>query len=198
VVCQKCHERIHGNIPVISDLNLEVRKYRMLRKLYVINQNWLHAYKRTFNLNPVELRLSRLKREKEKIMSNIRDMIKDDLKKVAHIKGFHPAYLAEILAFAHPNRFPSLRKFLVYCGYKESAKVTGRYNRKIHGLIRRLTDEVIMHKDEKYYDLYLKIKEQLARQYPNSSKAEIDGKTRNRVATFLLKEVYNIFKNDKQ
>jgi hypothetical protein len=140
------------------------------------------------------LNSTQIEKKKQDIMRDVRNMLKDELGKVSHIKGFHARYLAGILAYAHPNRFPSLRKFLVYCGYKQSAKITGRYNRKVCSLVNQLAKSVIICKDEKYYPLYLKIKQDLVNRYPNYSKKKIDAMAKNRVGTFLLKEIYNLFR----
>lgn len=195
IVCQKCHEEIHGNVPVASDLSLKMRQYDMIVKLSVMVKNWLQAYKRTFGLNPISLELKRIQKKKETILKDVKGMLKEELRKVEHIKGLGARYLAGILAYAHPNRFSSLRKFLAYCGYKESAKVTGRYNRKVCSMVNRVVRELIIHKDENYYPLYLKIKKDLAERHPNYSKRKIDAMARNRVGTFLLKELYILFKD---
>jgi hypothetical protein len=193
VVCQKCHEKIHGNIPIVNDLNLKMRQYDMLVKLSVIIRRWRSTYKRTFGLNPIRLNSTQIEKKKQDIMGDVRNMLRNEVNEVSHIKGFHTRYLAGILAYAHPNRFPSLRKFLVYCGYKQSAKITGRYNRKVCSLVNQLARSVIIYKDEKYYPLYLKIKQDLAKRYPNYSKTKIDAMAKNRVGTFLLKEIYSLF-----
>lgn len=195
IVCQKCHEKIHGNIPVASDLNLKMRQYDMLTKVAVMNKNWVSAFKRTFGMNPIQLDLKAIEKEKKKVMKDVKGMLKSELKKVEHIKGLGPRYLAGLLAHAHPNRFPSLRKFLVYCGYKQSAKVTKRYSRKVCGLVHQIVVGVTMHKDKRYYPLYLMVKKDLTERYPQYSKGKIHGMTQNRVGTFLLKEIYEIFKD---
>jgi len=197
VVCQKCHEKIHGNIPVISDLNLKMRQYDMLVKFSVMQRNWFHAFRKTFSLNPIRLDLKQIEKEKRKIMKETKGMLKEELAKVKHIKGMGAVLLAKLLAYAHPSRFPSLRKYLVYCGYKQAAKVTGRYNRRVCGLVRQMVNSVIRYKDQNYYSLYLKIKKDLAERHPDYSKAKIDGMARNRVGTFLLKEIYKIFKENE-
>jgi hypothetical protein len=160
-----------------------------------MNKNWLRAYERSFGLNPIG-ELKQIDKKKQNVIKDIKSILKDEVKKVKHIKGLGPRYLAGILAYAHPNRFPSLRKFLVYCGYKQSAKVTGRYNRKVCGLVNQIVRSIIIKKDKRYYSLYIKIKDELARDHPDYPKGKIDGMARNRVGTFLLKEIYNIFRND--
>jgi hypothetical protein len=50
-----------------------------------------------------------------------------------------------------------------------------------------------MNKDEKYYPLYLKMKQDAKIRQPEKSKMAIHRIAMNRVATFVLKEVYNIW-----
>jgi hypothetical protein len=189
-ICQKCHEKEHGNIPIVSELNLKMRQYFMLVKLSVMCKNWLYAYKQTFGTNPIKVDLKEIENKKKTIVKDIESMLKEEKR----VKGVGAISLGGILAFAHPSRFPSLRKFLVYCGYKKSARITGKYNRKVCGLMNQVVRSLIMSKNEKYYPLYLKIKKDLGQQHPEYPKGKIDGMSRNRVATLLLKEIYEYFK----
>jgi hypothetical protein len=56
-----------------------------------------------------------------------------------------------------------------------------------------LVRDIIMNKDEKYYPLYLKMKQDAKIRQPEKSKMAIHRIAMNRVATFVLKEVYNIW-----
>lgn len=47
-----------------------------------------------------------------------------------------------------------------------------------------------MQKDVTYYPLYRKIKRDLTARFPDCGKAWIEAKTKNRLATFLAKEIY--------
>ncbi len=126
-------------------------------------------------------------------MKEISCSIKVEREKTRHISGFGPRYLAGILAYAHPKRFASLRKFLFYCGYTQASKKLKKYNRKIKPIMYLLVRQVIMRKDTKYYSLYLIFKQHLSQKHPSESKKVIDMMARNRLATYLLKETYELF-----
>ena len=48
-----------------------------------------------------------------------------------------------------------------------------------------------MHKNEEFYPFYLKLKADMKARFPEDRKAKVNGKAINRLATFLLKRVYN-------
>lgn len=187
------HQKIHGNIPIISDLNLKMRQYDWLVKVSVMLKNWSTAYKRQFGENPIDMGLEKIDMKKKEILKDVRMMIQEDLKKVKHIKGLGVRYLAGILAYGHPSRFSNLHKFLHYCGYKGSAKVSKRYNRKLSSLVHQIAKSLAMHKDPKYYPLFKSIRQQLKKRHPNYSKMKTYRIALNRVGTLFLKEIYHIF-----
>ena len=188
----KEHQRIHGNVLIATELSKKMREYDAITKLIVIMKNWTKSYEKNFGGHPT-IGLENALELKKKLYREIELIVYKERPKIKHIKGFGSRYLAGILAYAHPNRFPSLRKFLAYCGYKKSVKVTGRYSRKACSLINQTVKGLIMHKDKHYYALYLKIKNDLNKRFPTYTKGKIDGMAKNRVGTFLLKEVYITF-----
>lgn len=194
-VCQKCHQKIHGRIPIINDLNLKMREYDRVNKAVISFKNYYSSFLREFNqeLPNATIIIQSLESQKKQILKDIKSMIKDDLKKVDYIKGLGLRLLAGLLAYADPKRFPSLRKFLHYCGHKKSSKITKKYSRKVNSIVYQIVTGTIMHKDTKYYPLYRKIKENLSERNPQFRKAKIDGMAKNRTGTFLLKEIYTIF-----
>lgn len=185
------HQEIHGNIPIINELNLKMRQYDKLVKLSVMIKNWTWAYEREFGETPINLNLEQIEKKKKEMLKKAKPLVKNDLKKVKHIRGLGLRYLAGLLAYAHPNRFPTLHRYLYYCGYTGASKVTKRYNRKVKSLVYQIVKGLIMHRDPVYYQKYLKIKSELSDDYPKHKK---DGVARNRVGTLLLKEFYRIFK----
>ena len=193
MILHKEHQKLHGNVAIISDLTLKMRQYDKLVKLSVMLKNWLKSYQREFDLNPIDIGLEAIENKKQELMKDAKSMITDDLEKVKHIKGLGIRYLAGILAYAHPSRFASLRKFLHYCGHKQSSKVTNRYSRKICSLTRQIAISLIRQKNPIYYPLYLKIKGDLSKRNPNLRKVVIHEMALNRTGTFLLKEIYQIF-----
>lgn len=186
------HQKIHGNIPIDTPLSRKLRQYDAITKLVASMKNWVKAHEKDFGERP-DIGLEHAKELKKQLMKEIKEMIKEDLKKVEHIKGLGVRYLAGILAYAHPNRFPSLRKFLFYCGFKQSSRILKKYNHRIPSLVHRIVVKLIMNKDSKYYPLYKQIKKQLAKKNPDYTKAKINGVCMNRVGTLLLKELYGLF-----
>jgi hypothetical protein len=106
------------------------------------------------------------------------------------IRGVGPRYLGGILVKAHPDRFRSLSSYLYYCGLKGSAIESKRYSRHVRSLYHQLAASVVMQKDVRFYRLYRKVKRDLAERFPDAGKSRIEGKAKNRLATFLAKEIY--------
>jgi hypothetical protein len=189
------HERIHGNIPKVDELNLKMRQYDKLVQLSVMLKNWLYSYQREFRTNPVNIGLEEVEIKKKEALKEIKRMVKNELPKVQHIKGLGVRYLAGLLAYAHPSRFPNVGRYLYYCGYTKASKINGRYNRKVCSLVHQVAKQLIIKKDPKYSPLYLKIKAEQPKQYTKIKKHRI---ALNRIATLFLKEFYSLFKNDKK
>jgi hypothetical protein len=154
------------------------------------------AYEREFGEEPAygEI-LFILERMKKDALGEVQPYMKEDLRKVEDIKGVGLRFLAGLLAVAHPKRFPTLSRYLAYCGYKQSSWREGsnKYSRVAKTLAWQMTKSMIMAKDPQFYSLYLKIKEDLHAKNPDYPKGKIDGMARNRVSTFLLKELYSRF-----
>ena len=108
---------------------------------------------------------------------------------------------------AHPKDFPTLSKYLIYCGYKGISRKTNRFSRKAKYIVWNITKNILMAKNEKYYPLYLKIKEQIKKKGLTCSSCfrkgckkrdpnrpicngRIDEMAWNRVGTLILKEIY--------
>jgi hypothetical protein len=187
------HQEIHGNIPINTDLTLKMRQYDKLVKVSVMMKNWRTSYEKEFGCNPIDIGLEQILNKKKELLKDAKVLIKNDLKKVKHIKGLGIRHLAGLLAYAHPKKFPSLRKYLFYCGFKDGSVATGRYSRKVHSLVHQIVVSLIRCKDDRYYPLYKQIKDDLGRRFSGYSKAKIDGMARNRVGTYFLKEVYKIW-----
>jgi hypothetical protein len=196
------HQKIHDIIPNKTDLSIKMRQYDAIVKLIVMQKNWLKSHKKDFgittDLSVFAKNILELEVIKKKLMITVREVIKDDFKLVDNINGLGIRYLVGILAYAHPHRFSNLHKFLVFCGYKASSKKSKKYNRKVCSIIHMVGKELIIKKDEKYYNLYLKIKEDLRKKNPTYTKGRIDSMTINRISTFLLKEVYSLFRNREE
>jgi len=185
----KEHMKLHSINPIYSPLTNKMREYDKVVTIISVMKNWTTGFEKDFDYKP-EIHLKELEQLKRSLAKELKFLVKDDLKKI-HIQGLNVVGLSGILAYAHPSRFKSLRKFLFYCGYKQSSRELKHYCRKIKPIMYILVRDIIMNKDEKYYPLYLK-KDAKIRQ-PEKSKMAIHRIAMNRVATFVLKEVYNIW-----
>jgi len=190
-VCPLCHKKIHGNLGRYSPLFIEARKYDKVIALKSSLKVWKKCYVKELGEVPEFIGefIDKLEQERKKILKKMEFLAKEDLSKVK-IKGFKGSFLCRLLAYAHPNRFPSLRKFLHYCGYKKSSLVTKRYDRRVHSLVHEATKQVLKKGDKLYYNFYLKLKEDVRRKYPELPNWKVDRKARNILATYLLKEIY--------
>jgi len=186
----RIHQRIHGLVPKASELSLKMRQYDKLVQLSVAIKNWMRAYEREFDEVPINVGLEIIEAKKKELLKEVERLIKDEIKKVQHIKGLGVRYLAGLLAYAHPKDFPNVGRYLYYCGYTKASKLTKRYNRKACSLVFQIVETMIKCKDEKYYPLYLKIKNELPEEYSKIRRHRI---AMNRVGTIFLKDLYKLF-----
>jgi len=186
---RKEHQKLHHKLPIDTPLARQVRQYTMLTKMIQVTKNWCIAYQKEFGENvPIDVSaIARAKRQKRK---QIAEMIASERQKIQIDKGLRDILLARILAFAHPSRFSSCRKFLHYCGYTQSARISKKYRRDVHAAGYQIVCYLIMEKDSKYYPLYIDIKRQFSMRHSNYSKLRIDGMVRNRLGTLVLKDIY--------
>jgi len=194
-ILRKEHQRLHNILPIDTPLSRKMRQYDALTKLIVTMKNWQKSFQKDFGAGS-DVGLDSIEKHKKQLMREIESIVKPERLKIRYIKGFGSRYLAGILAYAHPKRFSSLRKFLFYCGYTEASRKLKKYNRKIKPIIYELNKQVIMNKDKKFYPLYIKFKSDLRQKHPNKNKKAIDQMARNRLGTYLLKEVYELFRVD--
>jgi len=186
---RKEHQKLHHKLPIDTPLAREVHQYIMLTKMIQITKNWRISYLKEFG-EQVPIDVSNITKAKRQKRKQIVEMIVSDRQKILIGKGLYDIYLAIILAFAHPSRFSSCRKFLHYCGYTQSAKLSKKYRRDVHSAGNQIARYLIMTKDLKYYPLYKNIKEQFSRKYPDYPKIKVDRMVKNRIATLALKEIY--------
>jgi len=133
-----------------------------------------------------------LEAQKKAMLNKLKPLLKEEVNRVKDIKGIGLRYVAGLLVTANPKRFPTLSKYLSYCGYKETSWQDGRgkFSRDAKCLAWQMSKSLILHKDPKFYPLYLKLKQDLREKHPDYSKAKIDGMAINRTSTFILKELY--------
>lgn len=187
------HHEIHRTIPNKSELATLMRQYDKIVKLSVMVQNWQTAFSKEFGKEKIFVDLSFVNKEKQRVLKEASKYFTKELS-IIKIKGVGIRFLAGILAYAHPQRFSSKKKFLHYCGYTNSSHITNKYSRKVHSLGYLIARRVIMAKDGKYYPLYQKIKTKLSLKNPTYSKGKIDGMARNRVGTAIFSEIYHKLK----
>lgn len=195
-ITRKEHQKIHHIEPIETPLANKMRQYDKVTQIIVIMKNWQTSQYKDFGNKP-DMNLEQMIKLKKQLIKEITTLLGDDLKKVKHIKGFGPRYLAGILAYAHPSRFSSQRKFLFYCGYTQASRELKHYNRKIKPIIYQVIKNTIMKKDDMYYNMYISFKEHYKQKFPERHKMKWHMLAINRTATFLLKEVYFIWGHDK-
>ena len=188
----KTHQKIHNIEPNDTPLSRVMRQYDKVNTILVTMKNWSTAYQKDFDSIP-EIGLEKVTLLKKNLTKEFTVLVKGDLTKI-HIKGLGSRYLAGLLAYAHPSRFPSQRKFLFYCGYTQSSRLNKNYCRRIKPIMYNLIGNIIKAKDPKYYTLYLKFKEDARMRISDKSKMALHRIAVNRTATFVLKEVYKTFR----
>ena len=186
------HQKIHGIEPHDTPLSRTMREYDKVNAFLVTMKNWSTAYQKDFDTAP-DIGLEKALSLKKSLTKELAVLVKDELPKI-HIKGLSTISLAGILAYAHPSRFPSKRKFLFYCGYTQASLEKKTYCRRIKPIMYNLVGSIIKAKDPKYYALYLQFKEDAKARTPDISKIAIHRIAMNRTATFILKEIYSLFR----
>lgn len=187
-------------LPQRKDIQLSfiMRQYLQFMKEVVRFKRRQMSYEKEFGCSPSYINILKSLEEQKKLKLNmLKPMLKEEMVKIEDIKGIGLRYLAGLLATAHPKRFSTLSKYLSYCGYKESSwrKGSGKYNREAKCLAWQMSKSIILHKDPKFYPLYLKFKDDLRAKNVDCSKSRINGKAINRTSTFILKELYARFHN---
>lgn len=188
-LCRKCHQETHNNQLIEGRLTEVMRQYHLYTKLGTQLKNWSKSWGKQFGkLNDPHLEafLKDIMIKQKELLKEAEYELGDKTKLCENWNGIGIRHLAYMFAFANPNRFPSLRKFLHYCGRKESSKITKKYNRLISSIVYQISVSLMRAKDEKYYPLYLKIKSEFDEERPiiNHRKAL------NRVSTLWLKDFY--------
>jgi len=202
---RKAHQNLHGTEVKDTPIFRIYQQYASLTKQSASMKNWRWAYQKEYEGDPTEIdkifNVKELDKLKYRLIYKMTKMIKTEIDQISHIKGVGPVTLAGILAHAHPNRFPSLRKFLFYCGYTNASRTLKKvhpsgksnlhYNRKIPPIMFNSCLSIIKAKDTKYYPLYLKLKEDMKLKYPDIKSTHYVAI--NRLSTIVLKEIYSIF-----
>lgn len=175
-----------------------VKKYQRLTKILTSIKNQQGAYELEFNdaefLNNF---IEKIDKKRDECIGKARNFVSDEIKEVSKIKGIGKRSVIKFLAEAHPKNFPTLSKYLIYCGRKRVSKKSGKYNHQASAYLYQMTMFLIMQKNDRYYPFYKEVKEQIREDHPDYEKGKIDGMARNRVGTFLLKEIYYRVRDEK-
>ncbi len=158
---------------------------RLIASLLICQKDFL----RQFGEAPphLETTLDTLRKERSKVAYHFHKF--EDVARILKVRGL--GTIAAISAKANPHRFRSLQAYLRYCGLRAEARASGNYDRRIKGIYYQLGRDVVMHRDPKFYSLYLEIKANLRNRFPEYRKGKIDGMARNRLATLLAKHMYH-------
>ena len=191
-IARKEHQTVHGLLPICTELYNKVRQYDTVVKMIVATKNWCTSYEKDFGEKPA-VNVTIFNKLRKSLHDEIYLLATDDLRKVESIMKIPTIYMAKLFAYAHPDRFLTLRKFLHYCGYTATAKISKKYSRKAHATGFQITSYFVMRRHPIYYPLYLKIKQDLIIRFPSYSKMKIDRMARNRVGTILFKDIYHVF-----
>ena len=181
-----------------------VKQYLFITKSLARIKNMSKAFHRQFGFdNSLFLKqIKELEEEKKKYYKNIEKLVKHDIKKVNNIKGVGARILGEILFIKHPKYFKDWRQYIKYCGFYADGRKTGKFNHALKDAYYLATRGVIMAKDEKYSATYKEIKTKLREEHPDKVKengkirwnnGHIDNIAKNRIATQLAKDVWQIF-----
>jgi len=200
-LCRKCHQEEHGISVIDDELTLVMRRYNALIKIGTGLKNRASSWEKDFGefeLPLYEEFLKSIEGEKKVLMKEAKLVMgKEYFELQNKWKGIGPVIVAQLLAFAHPRRFPSLRKFLYYCGRKKIAKDNKNYSRIASTTAFQAAEGLIRGRNEEYRELYDKIKEKITGEHKEELeeknpgiKAKINGKTLNRLSTLWLKDFY--------
>jgi len=184
------------SLPQCKDIQLKfiMGKYlRFMREVARFKKRQMSYEKEFGQSEAYSVVLASLEEQKKLALKMLKPLLSDELSKVDDIKGVGIRFLAGLLATAHPKRFPTLSKYLSYCGYKETSwrQGKGKFNREAKSVAWQMSKSIILHRDPHFYPLYIKIKNDLKNKNPEYAKSKINGMTINRTSTFLLKEIYS-------
>lgn len=188
-LCRKCHQETHNKLPIEGRLTEVMRQYHLYTKLGVQLKNWSKAWNKQFgqlNDSQLEAFLKDIEVKQKELLKEAKYELGDKVELCEKWRGVGIRHLAYMFAFANPKRFPSLRKFLYYCGRKGEARKNKNFSRIVSTTAYQIAISLIRTKNEKYYPLYLKIKNELN----NEKKGINHGKALNRISTLWLKEFY--------
>jgi len=140
--------------------NLIMSEYEAITKELVGIKNRKSAIVKEFGPNQTyEETIKLFEGTKQKLLKQVRPLIKEEMSRVSHIKGIGPALVARILAVAHPNKFSSGSAYRTYCGFTKESRGTNKFNRLAKSLYYLMAQQTMIHKDPVYREMYDTVKE---------------------------------------
>lgn len=184
--------------------DFELEKYKSIYYLYerttkyvAALKNAAQAYEKEYSetSEPLLVSIKFNEEMKKNFLKQLARPFKLEINQFDDIKGIGPRYVIGILMEAHPKKFKTLSRFLIYCGLKSKETTKNKFNRQARSLFYQIAVSIIMKKDFKYYALYLFIKSDLKKKHDDWTKGHVDNAAKNRLATFIAKEFYNRLAN---
>ena len=135
---------------------------------------------------------------KKKYQKPLAKYFRHEISLFKDIKGLGERYVFGIMLTANPLDFRTISRYVLYCGLVSKEQSKNKYNHSVLGLFHQITKELIIHKDKKYYPLYLEIKSIITQRHnPEWTKGHIDNAAKNRIATLMVKVFYKRIRNEK-
>ena len=177
-------------------LKFIIGKFEVLTKViasFKIRTYW--AEKEYGEFDFLKPQIKSLEKEKIKLILSVRPLLTKE-SELIQIKGISTTLIARLLAQAHPRDFPTLSRWLAYCGYKGYMKKRWekgkgkRPNFVAKTALGFMSRSVLMHHNPTYRPLYDKCKLRYQTEHPDWTKGKIHGKALNVVATYIAKEFW--------
>jgi len=178
--CVECHRKYHENLPRRGELTDLMRRYKKIQSLRVSLGNWQNQFERITDkkYGKVSKLESELKLEEEKLVEEAIPLVKEELEILGKIKGLGPKSVVKVIAFGDPRWFDTMSAFLAFWGCTKEKSF--KCNHWLKGISYDMVTHLFMSKNENYVKGYYFFKE----------KGLKSQQARNRVRTFLLKEIY--------
>lgn len=106
------------------------------------------------------------------------------------IKGLGPRIWAGIFIKANPVNFPTLSRYLRYCGLVDQKQLGTKWSRHARMLYHLLAESVMKYRDGRFRPIYDECKKDIAVSHSDYTRKHIHNAALNRTATFLAKEIY--------
>lgn len=175
------------------------KKYEQLNKTIVRLKIIEGAYLSEYGSSKDNF-ISILEKEKELVEKILERIFRTEIALFDDIKGISTVTVVKALLFSNPRKFSCVSRYLRYLGFTEAVSRTENGKRRINPKrtpFYEMSKNVVRAKDKIWYPLYLKVKEDLKKKFPDDKPFINDAKAMNRVSTLLAKEFYKRINNQK-